>query len=272
MPTRADIIHALNAGPIAGETESVDSDTIRDDKTFNEGDCELISVDNCRFRVSHCYLVAHSKVFRDMYNLGDGTQDFSVTLTDREFETAAVIRLFLCAAVRGDIRSRVYGSCRHLRELVLFADKYDCDPIRRLIHSECEVSILRGYGGSLELFAVAATADDRDLCHLLVQERANETWPRGNNGRLHHRMSARPGMSIWDVRSWPESAWRLGIPVQYQFALARAHGQLAGVPPPPGVTLADEFEKYLKLIKPGWRDYRDPDKPPEINEYYWDWE
>jgi hypothetical protein len=170
----------------------------------------------------------------------------------------------------------------------MFVDKYDCEQVRRLIHLECEVSILRGYGGSLELFAVAATAGDRDNCHLLVQERAKETWPRGNNGRLHHRMSARPGMSIWDVRSWPESAWRLGIPLQYQFALARAHGQLAGStvprerdgrdpsgsqlassPVPAGNTLADEFEKYLKLIKPGWRDYRDPDDP-EINEYYWE--
>ncbi|BEJ16642.1 hypothetical protein CspHIS471_0600430 [Cutaneotrichosporon sp. HIS471] len=263
------LIHALNAGPISSETESVDADTIRDDKTFKEGDCELISVDNYRFRVSHCYLVAHSKVFRDMYNLGDGTQEFSVTFTDREFETGSVIRLFLCAAVRGDIRSHVFGNCADMRELVMFVDKYDCEPIRRLIHSECEVSILRGWGGSLELFAVTAAADDRDLCHLLVQERGNETWPRGNNGRLHHRMSARPGMSIWDVRSWPESAWRLGIPLQYQFALTRAHGQLSGSTAPAGLSLADEFEKYLRLLKPGWRDRRNTDDA-EIDEYYFE--
>lgn len=62
MPTRDDLIRALNAGPIVGEAESVDADTIRDDKTFKEGDCELISVDNYRFRVSHCYLVAHRYV------------------------------------------------------------------------------------------------------------------------------------------------------------------------------------------------------------------
>lgn len=188
-----------------------------------------------------------------MHSLGEGSEELKLTFTDADFETAAVIRLFLNAAVKGNIRSHVFGNCADMRQLAMFVDKWDCEQVRRLMHSELEVSILRGWGSSFELFAVVAIAGDRDLCHLLVQKRAKETWPKGSAGRLRHRMSARPGMSIWDPRGWGEDVWRLSIPQPYLFALCRAQGQ--------GGNLADEFEKYLKLIKPGWRDYHDPEYP-----------
>lgn len=274
MPTRADLINALNAGPVSDETSSVDTDTIKDDALFKEGDCELISADNVRFLVPTCFIIAArwvttlsyvlttlSKVFRDMHGLGDGSQEFKVMFTDTAFETASTVRLFLMAAVNGNIRAHVFGNCPDMRQFAMFVDKWDCEQARKLMHSELEVSILQGWGYTLELFSVVATAGNRDLCHLLVRERAAETWPRGSNARLYHRMNAKPGMSVWDVRGWPNYLWSI-IPQPYMFALARAHGQ--------GGDLADEFEKYLKLIKPGWRDYHDPSDPEMMIEYYWE--
>lgn len=60
MPTRADLINALNAGPVSDETSLVDADTLKDDTTFTDGDCELVSFDMVRFRVPTCFIIAAS--------------------------------------------------------------------------------------------------------------------------------------------------------------------------------------------------------------------
>ncbi|BEJ16824.1 hypothetical protein CspHIS471_0602250 [Cutaneotrichosporon sp. HIS471] len=83
---------------------------IKDDEMWKNGDSEVISSDNVRFRIDSFYLLANCSVFRDMYSL-DAGGDRTIVLTDEDSDDAKTLRLFLELATTGKFIDEVSHSC-----------------------------------------------------------------------------------------------------------------------------------------------------------------
>ncbi|CAK9783408.1 hypothetical protein CC85DRAFT_290088 [Cutaneotrichosporon oleaginosum] len=98
---------------------------ITDDPEWTEGDVELISSDNVRFRIP-TYVLSQSCAMRDLFQL-DPEQDRTIAFLDPEFELAMVLRLFFKFVTQGDLRDADLDEFTiSLTHFARFLVKWDC--------------------------------------------------------------------------------------------------------------------------------------------------
>ncbi|BEJ16640.1 hypothetical protein CspHIS471_0600410 [Cutaneotrichosporon sp. HIS471] len=220
----------------------ISTERVRDDNDWTEGDFEIITADNVRFRVPSFHLYSSSSVFHNAHSVVDGS-DPKVALMDRVCESAAVFRLYLRLVVEG--RLVISRHLPFVKELAIFLDKYGCDQARNFMCSKIENAVRKGEIDAHSGFLVAANASNIPLCRLILVLQAKDIWPSVQGGDSNNSIDGTVGKNVWDSNYWPASTWNSGISRAYLFALARAYGSCARLP---DKSLADEFERYLRLI------------------------
>ncbi|BEI93579.1 uncharacterized protein CcaverHIS019_0600380 [Cutaneotrichosporon cavernicola] len=223
------------------ESES-STESVWDDDNWTEGDFEIITSDNVRFRVPSFHLYSSSSVFRNAHSVA-GESDLKIVFMDPLCETAAVIHLYLSLVVEG--RLVTLYNLPFVKELAIFLDKYGCDQARSFMCSRIENAVLKGEIDAHAGFLVAANASNIPLCRLILVRQANHTWKRDKGRGSDELIAGMAGKNVWDSNYWPASTWNSGIPQAYLFALARAYGSCDMSS---DNSLADEFEHYLNLI------------------------
>ncbi|KLT38554.1 hypothetical protein CC85DRAFT_289407 [Cutaneotrichosporon oleaginosum] len=231
MPDGA-IVSKFNWVSLCDEVDKITNDT-----EFTEGDFEIVSSDNVRFKVPSYHLFAASAVFEGAQGLDSDTER-SITLFDSTIETAEVVRLFLHLVVHGKIA--LEGYMPHVKELVLFLGKWDCERAKRHLLAKLENAVHRGAVQAHIAWLVGANADDPEICRIVLATYPDATWvaPKVQDGNL---LWSTPGDSAWSPASWNRGFWE-DAPKKYLFALARAYGK------GDCSKLASEFERYIKVI------------------------
>ncbi|BEI84637.1 hypothetical protein CcaverHIS002_0500380 [Cutaneotrichosporon cavernicola] len=210
------------------ESES-STESVWDDDNWTEGDFEIITSDNVRFRVPSFHL--YSSRYSTPHRTADGQLSFP--------QRAQCCRL----VVEG--RLVTLYNLPFVKELAIFLDKYGCDQARSFMCSRIENAVLKGEIDAHAGFLVAANASNIPLCRLILVRQANHTWKRDKGRGSDELIAGMAGKNVWDSNYWPASTWNSGIPQAYLFALARAYGSCDMSS---DNSLADEFEHYLNLI------------------------
>lgn len=186
-----------------------------------------------------------SSVFRDAQNDdSDDDTTHKLILTDPVIETSAVFRLYLELVWRDSLP--IHRHLPHWKELVLFLNKWDCQPQLALLRHTLSTALqAKASISSLEAFIVAAMASDDDLCQLVLRLKRGAKWRTIKEGEGEHyeELHGRGTESLWDPRFWPAYFWTCGISHRYLYAVARSfgdHGTEEG--------LADGFRHYLAQI------------------------
>ncbi|KAL1411760.1 hypothetical protein Q8F55_002727 [Vanrija albida] len=117
-----------------------DTEIITDDRWWTRGDFTVISSDNVRFLVPSQSLFSASPVFGDASDVGGGSADKTVHLTDTTFETASTLSAFFWFITRAEIdplwlHGDLIPVCERISHLVTFLHKYQCDATLKMFKS-----------------------------------------------------------------------------------------------------------------------------------------
>ncbi|CAK9781646.1 hypothetical protein CC85DRAFT_298701 [Cutaneotrichosporon oleaginosum] len=171
-----------NVSPTASQALAA---PISDDTTWTDGDFQVITSDRVRFRVPSFLLFAASPIFRDAERFAVHTSEevsFCATLREKQYETAAIFRLFMAIISKSELevedkkpgpdlrfpqRARVY------RDLYKFLEKWESVTGLRLLGCELRMGVLEN-GGLHILFAflVGSLTHDVGLCTAAIARSA----------------------------------------------------------------------------------------------------
>lgn len=197
---------------------------------WSDGDMTIHSADGVTFRVQSYHLLSASSVFRDLFAIGSGPRELS--LSDESIETAPVLRMFLDLVTLG--RLHVYlppsvveaeptelRAIRALYALVHFLQKYECRVQLRTVLVEVRQRVDTGDWPPFLGFVVGAVADDERTWSGALQHRTT-TWDRyiENVTVSWTAMNVRRllGQSTLDPRCLPYDFWIM-CPPEFMWAL-----------------------------------------------------
>ncbi|EJT47392.1 hypothetical protein A1Q1_03863 [Trichosporon asahii var. asahii CBS 2479] len=197
---------------------------------WSDGDMTIHSADGVTFRVQSYHLLSASSVFRDLFAIGSGPRELS--LSDESIETAPVMRMFLDLVTLG--RLHVYlpptvveaeptelRAIRALYALVHFLQKYECRVQLRTVLVEVRQRVDAGDWPPFLGFVVGAVADDERTWSGALQHRTT-TWDRyiENVAVSWTAMNVRRllGQSTLDPRCLPYDFWIM-CPPEFMWAL-----------------------------------------------------
>ncbi|BEI90235.1 uncharacterized protein CcaverHIS019_0303050 [Cutaneotrichosporon cavernicola] len=218
-----------------------------EDSTFYDGDFELISADNVRFRVQAYHLFSASTGLRAAAEWDDSGRARHFNFDDNELEAALVIRAFLRVITTGTVATTPDGSgtpsVSALRRLILFLRKWDCPVALQLVLFKVKELLNQGISVPMYTFILGATADDIETCSLALKH-VGQSW--NGAGYTDVRNEGTPGASTIDPTHLPYTLWSW-VPSEYMWALSRAWGRNLK----DGTRLPDEFKRALAVIKGG---------------------
>ncbi|CAK9783482.1 unnamed protein product [Cutaneotrichosporon oleaginosum] len=216
-----------------------------EDAAFCDGDFELTSADNVRFRVQTYHLFSASAGLRAEASWDDGGRARHLHFDDNEIEAALVIRAFLRVITTGTVATTPDGSgtpsVSALRRLILFLRKWDCPVALQLVLFKVKELLSQGISVPMYTFILGATADDVETCALALKHHS-QSW----NGTAYAdvRNEGTHGASTLDPTHLPYTLWSW-VPTEYMWALSRAWGRNVK----DGARLPDEFQRVLAVIK-----------------------
>ncbi|GMK58252.1 hypothetical protein CspeluHIS016_0502840 [Cutaneotrichosporon spelunceum] len=218
-----------------------------EDSAFYDGDFELISADNVRFRVQAYHLFSASSGLRAAVEWDDSGRARQLHFDDTELEAALVIRAFLRVITTGTVATTPDGggtpSVSALRRLILFLRKWDCPVALQLVLFKVKELLSQGISVPMYTFILGATADDVETCALALKH-VGQSW--NGAGHTDERNEGTPGAATIDPTHLPYTLWSW-VPSEYMWALSRAWGRNVK----DGTRLPDAFKRALSVIKGG---------------------
>ncbi|BEJ14645.1 hypothetical protein CspHIS471_0404120 [Cutaneotrichosporon sp. HIS471] len=235
--------------PTGNDSEPNHNDSapkITDDPTWTNGDFEVITSDQVRFRVNTHLLLGASKVLASAAAASTGGKKIEFL---GDTETAQVFRAFLNLVSTGQTEEHEDVSegspqdfCVDTANLALFLQKWDCPAHLSHLITHLHLGVLLDDLSAMDFFFVAAAIKDSEAATAALKSTTRK-WV-GRDGVCGYIS----GRSCFDPRGWSLSRyreWETYGNVEYLWALSRAYGETSA----DLSKLSKKFAEYLALTE-----------------------